>query len=42
MPSIYIEYDITTIFAWLTDISIHIEVEWRTVVLILKDIFVSV
>jgi len=42
LPSIYIEYDITIIFDWLIDISIHIEVEWTTVVLILNDIFVSV
>jgi len=42
LPSIYIEYDITILFAWWTDISIHIEVEWMTVVFILNDIFVTV
>jgi hypothetical protein len=42
LPSIYIEYVITIIFAWLTDMIIHIEVEWTTVVLILNNILVSV
>jgi len=42
LPSIYIGYDITISSVWVTDFSIHIEIEWTTVVLIISDIFVLV
>jgi len=42
LPSIYIRYDITIIYVWVTDFRIHIQIEWTTVVLILSDIFVLV
>jgi hypothetical protein len=42
LPSIYIRYDITNIYVWVTDFVIHIQIEWTTVVLILSDIFVLV
>ena len=42
LPNIYIEYDFTIIFTWSSESGIHIQIEWRTVVSILNNIFVSV
>ena len=35
------KYDIKIIFAWFTDMCIHIQIKWTTVVLVLNEIFVS-
>jgi len=35
------KYDIKIILAWSTDICIHIEIKWTTVVLVLNEILVS-
>jgi len=41
MESIYIKYDTKIVFALLTDISIHIQIKYTTVVSVLNAIFVS-
>ena len=41
LPSIYIEYDISIIIEWSSVISIHIQIEWRTILSVLDNIFVS-
>jgi len=41
LRSIYIEYDISIIFELSSVISIHIQIEWRTILSVLDNIFVS-
>jgi hypothetical protein len=41
LPSIYIEYDISIIFEWSSVISIHIQIEWKTILSVLNNMFVS-